>query len=154
MNDLDLNGMQAAHAFESHGARSLAPTLQAVAVGNVAVNRIDGLYMRGMRSIDHPLTCVERLAPAGRLHHAEIGGVVLQPNRDARNALRGRRDSERILDAEGRFQDRHQPDRTRDPRPLRNRVDSSHNVRYLSWGLDLRDKNEIGRLRNRSEERR
>ena len=65
MNDLDLNGMQAAHAFEAHGAGSLAPAQQAVGVGHVAVDRIDGLHVRGVSSVDHPLARVERFRAPG-----------------------------------------------------------------------------------------
>ena len=65
MNDLDLHGMNATHAFKAHGARGLTPAEQAVGVGNVAVNRIDGLDVRRVRGIHHPLTRVERLVAGG-----------------------------------------------------------------------------------------
>ncbi len=107
MNDLDLNGMQAAHAFEPHGARCLAPVQQAVRVGHVAVNRIDGLDVRGVRGVDHPHPCVERFSPGRRFRHTQVGGVVFQANRDSGNALGRGRDGESILDAERRLQDGH-----------------------------------------------
>ena len=55
MDDFDLDGMQAAHAFESHGARRFSPAQQPVGVGNVAVHRIDGLHVRGVSGVDHSL---------------------------------------------------------------------------------------------------
>ena len=53
-------------------------------------------------------------------------------------------DGERILDAERRFENWHQPNGTRDARLLCDYVNSSHNVAYLFCGLDFGNQDEIG----------
>ncbi len=59
------------------------------------------------------------------------------------------RDGERVLDAERGFQNRHQPDRTSDAALLaRWSAIAAIHFSDLLGSFDLRNQNEVGRLRN------
>src|SRR5271157_6561606 len=99
MNLLNLHGMDAPHAFKSHGARSFAPAQQALRIRDVAVNRIDRLNVRRMSRVHYSLAGVQRFTTGRRLHHSEVGGVVFKSNGESGDAVRSGRDGEGVLDA-------------------------------------------------------
>src|SRR5271157_905603 len=125
MDGFNLDGMQAAHPFEAHGARRLTPAQQSFGVSDVAVNRIDGLHSGSVCGIYHSLARVKRFRSLGRPSHAEIGGVVFQSDSDTGDTVRRGRDGEGILDTECRLQDWHQPDRSRNAYPFSASINSS-----------------------------
>src|SRR5664279_630868 len=113
MNDLDLHGMDAAHAFEAQGASGCSPALETCRVGNIAEYGVDRLYPRCMGGVNHTLSGIERLVACSRLRYAEVSRVVFEANGKGGDAVGGRCDGEGILDAKSRLQNRHQPDGSR-----------------------------------------
>ncbi len=130
-------------------AREASPQReQAVHIGDVAEDGVDGLNVRGMRGVDDALTGVERLATRGSLHHAEVGGVIFEADSEGGDSVGRGCDGEGILDAESGLKNRHEPDGTGDFVLLRNARDRFVDFLHLGSRFDLGNQDEVGRLRD------
>src|SRR5581483_5821552 len=114
MNDGNLRGMNASHAFEAHGPGAQRPSPQAFKISYIAEDRIDRLNASRMGGIDYSRAGIETFRSRWRFGDAEISRVILQPNSDSRDAFAGFRNRESILNSQSRFKNWHQPHRSID----------------------------------------
>jgi hypothetical protein len=106
---------------------------------DIAEDRIDRLHSRRVRRIHHARPRILRLTPFRGLHHTQIGGVILESNRQRRHIFAGRRNGKRILDSQRRLQDRHDPDRPDDSVARLDLADHAIHFPHLLRLLDLRN---------------
>ena len=89
MNQRNLSGMNAAHAFEPKRPRTLGPAPQSVHITYVAKNGIDGLHSQRPRCVHQARAGVERFAAFHCLDRAQVGGVVFEPDSERHHILAG-----------------------------------------------------------------
>ena len=100
MNYFNLDGMDAAHTCKPHSSRCLAPAPQTLAVGRVAIDRVDGLHVRSMGRVDRAHASVKRFCSGSCLGDAQVGRVVFQPDSESNTSVGSFGDSVGILNAQ------------------------------------------------------